>query len=419
MNMLKRGEKFLLRKFSNSIRNCSSSALAGIKILDLTRVLAGPYCTMILSDLGAEVLKIERPKVGDDTRSWGPPNIGNSSCYFMCVNRNKKSVSINLKDPEGQKIVQELALQSDILVENYIPGKIDEYGLGYGTLKNLHPKLIYCSINGYGDTGPYAKRAGYDTIASSIGGLLHITGPEDGDPCRPGVALTDMTTGLYAHGAIMAALFQRERTGLGQRISINLLSAQVASLANLGANYLLANQEARRWGTAHESIVPYQSFATADGYLTIGGANNRQFQELCSKLNRLDLVDDNRFLSNPERVKHRKELVEEISRTLATKTNEQWLAIFDGATFAYGPINTLSQAFQDPQVLHSRIVQEIEHPTAGMLQLVGPPVQYSASENRIRLPPPELGQHTDEILQQRLGYSPSRIQQLRKLEIIH
>nr|CAG4642503.1 EOG090X05UC [Evadne anonyx] len=394
-------------------------ALEGIKILDLTRVLAGPYCTMILSDLGADVLKIERPKVGDDTRAWGPPNIGNSSCYFMCVNRNKKSVSINLKDPEGQKIVRELALQSDVLVENYIPGKMEEYGLDYSTLRNLHPKLVYCSINGYGDTGPYAKRAGYDVIAASIGGLLHITGPDGGDPCKPGVALTDLTTGLYAHGAIMAALFQRERTGLGQRISINLLSAQIASLVNLGANHLLANQEAKRWGTAHESIVPYQSFATANGYLTIGGVNERQFRELCSKLNRLELADDKRFLSNSQRVENRKVLVEEISRTLATKTNEQWLAIFHDASFAYGPINTLSQAFQDPQVLHSRIVQEIEHPTAGILQLVGPPVQYSASENRIWLPPPELGQHTDEVLQQRLGYSPLQIEQLRNLEIIH
>jgi len=419
MNVLKVGKKFPIGRFFDCVRNCSSSALAGIKVLDLTRVLAGPYCTMILSDLGAEVLKIERPKVGDDTRAWGPPNIGNNSCYFMCVNRNKKSVSVNLKDAEGQKIVKELALQSDVLVENYIPGKMEEYGLGYETLKKLHPKLIYCSITGYGDTGPYAKRAGYDVIASSIGGFLHITGPEDGDPCKPGVALTDLTTGLYAHGAIMAALFQREKTGLGQKIGINLLSAQLASLVNLGANYLLANQEAKRWGTAHESIVPYQSFATADGYLTLGGVTDRQFRELCSKLNRLDLANDNRFLSNAERVRNRKVLVEEISRTLASKTNEQWLAIFHDATFAYGPINTLSQAFQDPQVLHSRIVQEIEHPTAGILQLVGPPVQYSGSENRIRLPPPELGQHTDEILQQRLGYSPSHIQQLRNLEIIH
>ena len=419
MNVLKVGKKFPIGRFFDCVRNCSSSALAGIKVLDLTRVLAGPYCTMILSDLGAEVLKIERPKVGDDTRAWGPPNIGNNSCYFMCVNRNKKSVSVNLKDAEGQKIVKELALQNDVLVENYIPGKMEEYGLGYETLKKLHPKLIYCSITAYGDTGPYAKRAGYDVIASSIGGFLHITGPEDGDPCKPGVALTDLTTGLYAHGAIMAALFQREKTGLGQKIGINLLSAQLASLVNLGANYLLANQEAKRWGTAHESIVPYQSFATADGYLTLGGVTDRQFRELCSKLNRLDLANDNRFLSNAERVRNRKVLVEEISRTLASKTNEQWLAIFHDATFAYGPINTLSQAFQDPQVLHSRIVQEIEHPTAGILQLVGPPVQYSGSENRIRLPPPELGQHTDEILQQRLGYSPSHIQQLRNLEIIH
>jgi len=417
--LLRKGRKFLTGKFFNDVRNCSSSALSGIKVLDLTRVLAGPYCTMILSDLGAEVLKIERPKVGDDTRSWGPPWVGNTSCYFMCVNRNKKSVSINLKDKEGQKIVRELVLQSDILVENYLPGKMEEYGLGYDSLKTLHPKLVYCSITGYGDTGPYAQRAGYDVIASSIGGLLHMTGPEDGDPVKPGVALTDLTTGLYAHGAILAALYQREKTGLGQRVSVNLLSAQVASLVNLGVNYLLADREAKRWGTAHESIVPYQSFATMDGYLTIGGANDRQFRELCCKLNRPDLAVDERFLSNADRVQNRKPLIDEISRTLSMKTNAEWLDIFRTAKFAYGPINNLRQVFQDPQVLHSRIVQEIAHPTAGMLRLVGPPVEYSASENRIRLPPPELGQHTDSILQQRLGFSPSRIQQLRHLGIIH
>ena len=243
------------------------SALDGVKVLDLTRVLAGPFCTMILGDLGADVLKIERPKVGDDTRAWGPPFVGGQSCYFLSINRNKRSVCIDIKSPKGKKLIMQLAAQSDILVENYLPGKLNEMGIGYEDIKAVNPKIIYCSITGYGHSGPYSIRPGYDIIAASVGGLIHVTGPEDGDPCKTGVALTDLTTGLYAHGAIMAALFQRERNGTGQHIDVNLLSSQVSCLVNLGANYLMAGREAKRWGTAHESIVPYQSFASTDGYL--------------------------------------------------------------------------------------------------------------------------------------------------------
>ena len=397
----------------------ASDALTGVKVLDLTRVLAGPYCTQILGDLGADILKIERLKVGDDTRSWGPPFVGNTSCYFISINRNKRSICIDLKSQDGRKIIEKLAMQSDVLVENYLPGKMEEYGLGYEDLKKINSQLIYCSITGYGNTGPYASRPGYDVIASSIGGLMHITGPEDGAPCKTGVALTDLATGLYAHGAIMAALFQRQKTGTGQRISANLLSTQVACLVNLGSNYLMAGQEAKRWGTAHESIVPYQAFATSDGYMTVGGTNDRQFRELCSRIGRWDLCSDTKYQTNALRVKHRSELIDNIGKTLSTKTNAEWIELFRGAHFSYGPINSLSEVFTDPQVQHNRLIKEIDHPSAGTLKLVGPPVEFSNSGNYVRLPPPELGQHTESVLRDRLGYSLVQIQQLRDSGVIN
>ena len=397
----------------------SSDALSGVKVLDLSRVLAGPYCTQILGDLGADILKIERPKVGDDTRSWGPPFVGNTSTYFMSINRNKKSVCIDLKSSNGKEIIKQLAKQSDVLVENYLPGKLDEFGLGYEDLKIINPQLIYCSITGYGITGPYATRPGYDVIASSVGGLIHVTGPEDGAPCKTGVALTDLATGLYAHGAIMAALFQRQKTGVGQRISANLLSTQVSCLVNLGANYLMAGQEAKRWGTAHESIVPYQAFATSDGYLTVGGGNDRQFRELCHRIGCTQLSSDPKYLTNSLRVKHRRELIDQLAEIMSTKSNAEWINIFNGANFPYGPINSLSQVFTDPQVKHNRLVQEIDHPSAGTVKLVGPPVEFSGSGNRIRLPPPELGEHTESVLRDRLGYSLTYIQELRNSGVIN
>nr|CAG4646248.1 EOG090X05UC [Macrothrix elegans] len=388
-------------------------ALTGIKVLDLSRVLAGPFCTQILGDLGADIFKIERLKVGDDTRAWGPPFIGGTSCYFMSINRNKKSICIDLKSKKGKGIILDFVKLADILVENYLPGKMEEYGLSYETLKQINPRLIFCSITGYGNTGPYASRPGYDVIASSIGGLIHVTGPEDGEPCKTGVALTDLSTGLYAHGAIMAALYQREKTGKGQHIMANLLSTQVSCLVNLGANYLIAGQEAKRWGTAHESIVPYQAFATLDGFMTVGGGNDRQFIELCSHINRPDLALDAKYKTNRLRVENRRELLEQISRTMATKTNAEWEKVFEGGNFPYGPINKLSQVFTDPQVLHNGMVQEIKHKSAGDLKLIGPAVKFTGSENRIRLPPPELGEHTESVLSELLGYPASHIQQLR------
>uniref|UniRef100_A0A8D0PDM5 Succinyl-CoA:glutarate CoA-transferase n=1 Tax=Sus scrofa TaxID=9823 RepID=A0A8D0PDM5_PIG len=287
--------------------------LAGVKILDLTRVLAGPFATMNLGDLGAEVIKVERPGAGDDTRTWGPPFVGTESTYFLSVNRNKKSIAVNIKDPKGVKIIKELAAVCDVFVENYVPGKLSALGLGYEDLHGVAPHLVYCSITGYGQTGPLSQRAGYDAVASAVSGLMHITGPEDGDPVRPGVAMTDLATGLYAYGAIMAGLIQRYKTGKGLFIDCNLLSSQVACLTQVAANYLIGQKEAQRWGTAHGSIVPYQAFKTKDGYLVVGAGNNQQFATVCKILNLPELIGDAKYRTNHLRVQNRKELIKILS----------------------------------------------------------------------------------------------------------
>ncbi|KAG7205584.1 hypothetical protein KM043_007555 [Ampulex compressa] len=374
------------------------SPLSGIRVLDLTRIVAGPYCTMILGDLGAEILKIEKPGTGDEARTWGPPFFEGTqeSTYFMSVNRNKKSVCIDLKN--GRDIIYQLAEKSDILVENYVPGKLSKMGLGYKEMSKRAPHLIYCSLTGYGSEGPYANRPGYDVIAASLGGLLHITGPKDGPPCKAGVAMTDLATGLYAHGAIMAALIQRLKSNKGQWIQCNLLATQIATLINIGSNYLNANQEASRWGSEHESIVPYEAFPTKDGYMTVGAGSNIQFVELLKRMKLTELSDSEKFKDNTNRVKNRKELLEILRTEFFKKTNKEWSAIFDGSPFPYGQVNTVKEVFDDPHVKHMGIVQELDHLAAGKVKVIGPPVTYSHALNKARLPPPVLGQHTAEIL---------------------
>ncbi|XP_063090004.1 succinate--hydroxymethylglutarate CoA-transferase isoform X5 [Cavia porcellus] len=323
--------------------------LAGVKILDLTRVLAGPFATMNLGDLGAEVIKVERPGVGDDTRSWGPPFVGTESTYFLSVNRNKKSIAVNIKDPKGMKIIKELAVVCDVFVENYVPGKLSAMGLGYEDIDKIAPHIVYCSITGYGHTGPMSQRAGYDAVASAISGLMHITGPEDGDPVRPGVAMTDLATGLYAYGAIMAGLIQRCKTGKGLFIDCNLLSSQVACLTQVATNYLIGQKEGKRWGTAHGSIVPYQAFKTKDGYLVVGAGNNEQFATMCKILKLPELIDDSKYKTNHLRVQNRKELIKILSARFEEQTTAMWLCLFDGCGIPYGPINNMKGVFTEPQ----------------------------------------------------------------------
>lgn len=381
-------------------------------------LVAGPYCTMILSDLGADVIKIERPGSGDESRKWGPPFVKNSkdSVYFMANNRNKRSCCIDLK--RGADVLYDLAKKCDVLIENYIPGKLSEYKLGYEHMRIVNPSIIYCSITGYGSTGPYAKRPGYDVIAASIGGLLNITGPENGPPAKVGVAVTDLATGLYAHGAIMAALIQRSKTGRGQKIDVDLLSTQVASLINVGCNYLNSKREGKRWGTAHESIVPYEAFKTKNGYLTVGTGSDPQFQALCKYLNIPHIPNDPRFVNNQKRVENRATLIAILSEIFERETSGHWMDLFADAPFPAGPINTIREVFEDPHIKYIGIVKMLNHPTGGEIKVVGPPVCYSEASNTARTAPPLLGQHTEEILRDLLNYDESKINQLRERKII-
>ncbi|XP_027691749.1 succinate--hydroxymethylglutarate CoA-transferase isoform X2 [Vombatus ursinus] len=351
--------------------------LDGVKILDLTRVLAGPFATMNLGDLGAEVIKVERPGAGDDTRSWGPPFVGSESTYFLSVNRNKKSIAVNIKDPKGVQIIRKLAAVCDVFVENYVPGKLLEMGLGYEDISQVAPHIVYCSITGYGQTGPLSDRAGYDAVASAVSGLMHITGPEDGDPVRPGVAMTDLATGLYSYGAIMAGLLQRYKTGRGLHIDCNLLSSQVACLTQVAVNYLIGGKEAKRWGTAHGSIVPYQAFRTKDGYLVVGAGNEQQFVTICKILNLPTLINDSRYKTNYLRVQNRRELITTLSARFAEEMTGTWLCLFEGSGIPYGPINSMREVFAEPQVLHNGLIMEMDHPTVGRISVPvhEPPIQ--------------------------------------------
>ncbi|KFM69622.1 CaiB/baiF CoA-transferase family protein, partial [Stegodyphus mimosarum] len=403
MNFLKISHRFSSVGY---IQNAQlDGPLSGIRILDLTRILAGPFCTMILGDLGAEVIKVENPDGGDETRNWGPPFLNGESAYFMSVNRNKKSIAINMKTPQGRDLIKKLAMESDVLVENFVPGKLSSFKLDFESLHPVAPHLVYCSITGYGASGPYRDRAGYDVIAASVGGLLNITGPENGEPCKVGVAVTDLATGLYAHGAIIAALLQRLKTGKGQKIDCNLLSTQVSLLANIGSNYLIAGQEAKRWGTSHESIVPYQTFQTKNGFITVGAGSNKQFKVLCERLNVKHFVDHPLFRTNKDRVKNRKLLVSKLAEIFLSNTTQYWLEIFEGSGIPYGPVNNMEGVFNDPQVLHNEMVIDMVHSHAGKIKLAGPAVKYSSCSNKVKSPPPLLAEHADVILSEILSYS--------------
>jgi formyl-CoA transferase len=388
--------------------------LSGYRVLDLSRILAGPYCTMILGDQGAEVIKVERPGTGDDTRTWGPPFSGGESAYYLCCNRNKRSIAVDLKDPRGAGLVREMAKVSDVFVENFTPGLTKRFGLDYESLRELNPRLVYCSITAYGQDGPYRDRPGYDMVLSAVGGLMWITGERDGEPCKVGVAITDVLTGVYASGAITSALLWRERSGRGQFIDCSLLDAQVSALANIASNYLVAGQEATRWGTQHESIIPYQVFPTKDRPIAIAVANEKLWVNFCELIEKKEWIEDPRFCSNPKRVENREVLLPFVAEVMAQRTCDEWIESFVLAAIPCGPVNNMEHLFADPQVVHRKMIAEIPHPTIGTLRLAGVPLKYSETPGTIRRPPPLLGEHTDEVLTEVLGYSPERLEALRR-----
>lgn len=392
--------------------------LSGIRVLDLSRILAGPWCTMMLGDLGAEIIKVERPGAGDDTRTWGPPFAGGESAYYLCCNRNKRSITVDLKKPRGIELVKEIAKVSDVLVENFTPGLMERFGLDYETLRGLNPRLVYCSITAYGQDGPYRDRPGYDMVLSAVGGLMWITGPRGGEPCKVGVAITDVLTGVHAQGAITAALLWRERSGRGQYIDASLLDTQASALANIASSYLVAGREATRWGTAHESIIPYQVFNAKDRPVAIAVANQKLWVNFCKAVGKEEWTNDPRFESNPKRVENREQLLPLVAELMAEKTCDQWVELFVGASIPCGPVNNMQSLFTDPQILHRNMVAEVEHSTIGTLRLGGIPIKYSETPASIRRPPPLLGEHTDEILTDVLGRSPQQIAKLREQGVL-
>lgn len=396
----------------------NNGALHGIRVLDLTRVLAGPYCTMFLGDLGAEVVKVEQPGVGDDTRGWGPPFAGGESAYFLCTNRNKKSITVDLKCADGIDIIRKLAGKADVLIENFRPGAMDRLGLGEKDLRAENSKLIYASLSGFGADGPMADVPGYDLIVQAWGGLMSVTGSEESGPLKVGVAIIDLVAGLMLGKSIVAALYARELSGVGQRLDTSLLEAEVAALINAGSNYLIGGQVPGRWGNAHPTIVPYQSFKTADSFLVLGAASESIWKRLCPALGRPDLTDDPRFAKNAQRVENRKELIALLAEIFLTRSTEAWVTALTRADVPCAPVQTIDQVFAAPQVLHRKMLEEIEHPTAGKIKLAGIPVKFSSTPASVRLPPPLLGQHNDDILSSWLGMSGAEIDLLKKKSVL-
>jgi formyl-CoA transferase len=396
----------------------TASPLSDVRVLDLSRILAGPYCTMVLADYGADVIKIEEPLTGDGTRAWGPPWIGDQSAYFLAANRNKRSVAVDLKRPEGRQIVHELAQRADVVIENFKVGGAEKLGVDYATLSALNPRLIYCSITGYGQTGPYKDRAGYDFIIQAEGGVMSITGPEEGEPYKVGVAIADITAGLFAATAILAALHERERSGKGQAIDVALLDAQIAWLANVAQNYLATGEPPQRYGNAHPSIVPYETFPTADGRIAVGIGSDAQFRKFCEAAGRPELAEDERFCTNRARVEHRRTLIPLLQALFRTRTSAEWLSLLAALGIPAGPINDVPAALNSPQVRARAMVQEVDHPTLGRIRLLGPVAKFSRTPAQIRRPPPPLGYHTDEVLRTLLDYSDDQIAALRRSGVI-
>jgi formyl-CoA transferase len=385
-------------------------ALEGIRVLDLTRVLAGPWCTQLLGDMGADIIKVERPIEGDDTRAWGPPFLkdreghdSREAAYYLSANRNKKSITVDIASADGQKTIRDLMTHCDVVVENFKVGQLARYGLDYEALRQVRPDVIFCSITGFGQTGPWAQRAGYDFIIQGLGGFMSVTGERDdlpgGGPQKAGVAISDLFTGMYAANAILAAVIYRQRTGIGQMIDLALLDVMVATMANINSNYLVSGQVPRRAGNAHGNIVPYQTFACADGHIILAVGNDGQFQRFCAAAGCAELASDERFSSNPMRVRNRAILVPLLEHIVMKRTRADWISLLEAATVPCGPINPIDEVFENPQVKARGMGLSMAHPVSGTLNLVANPIQMSETPPTYRRAPPTLGQHQADVLE--------------------
>ncbi|MBU3621582.1 CaiB/BaiF CoA-transferase family protein [Polynucleobacter sp. CS-Odin-A6] len=404
-------------------------ALSHLRVLDLSRVLAGPWCAQNLADLGADVIKVERPVAGDDTRHWGPPFVKDAqgkdtaeSAYFVCINRNKRSITVDISKPEGQDIIRQLAQESDIVIENYKVGDLAKYGLDYESLKKLKSDLIYCSITGFGQNGPYANRPGYDFIIQGMGGFMSVTGEAEdfpgASPQKAGVAIADIFTGMYASTAILAAVAHRDQTGQGQYIDMALLDTQIAVMANISSAYLCSDQVPSRYGNASPIIVPYQTFPSSDGWIIVAVGNDGQFKQFVTAGGEAHLADNPLYVTNPLRVENRKLLIPLLEEMTRHKTKLEWIALLEAAKVPCGPINNFEEVFNNEQVKARGVQIEVSHPTAGSMKLVGSPMRLSETPVEVRMAPPTLGQHTQEILLERLKLDPEAIVALQAKGVI-
>jgi crotonobetainyl-CoA:carnitine CoA-transferase CaiB-like acyl-CoA transferase len=392
-------------------------SLSGVTVIDFTRVLSGPYCTMVLADHGARVIKLEHPVRGDDTRHWGPPFIGAESAYFLSINRNKESVTLDFKSPDGKAILEQLLARADVVVENFRPGTLDTAGFGAADVLARHPRIVYCSISGYGQTGPRREEPGYDAVMQAEGGLMSITGEADGPPLRLGVAITDIVSGLFAAQGVMSALIAREKTGRGQQVDIGMLDATAALLTYQAGNYFATGQVPGRMGNRHPTIVPYESFRAADGDFVIAGGNDEIWRRLCGVIGRPDLADDPRYRTNAARAGRYQEVRGELERALQTRTREDWVRDLTEAGVPCGSVREISEVLADPQIAAREMVREIDHSTIGKARVINSPVKMSATPTTVRTAPPTLGQHTTSVMRE-LGYHEQQIVSLRDARVI-
>lgn len=394
-----------------------AGALKGITILDLTRVLAGPFCTMIMGDLGAEVIKVEGVNAADETRAWGPPFISGESAYYLCANRNKRAITLNLKSEQGKEVLKKLVARSDVVVENFKAGTLDKWGLGYEVLKEINPQVILASITGFGYSGPYKDEPGYDYIIQAMAGLMSITGDRASGPMKVGVAIADVLTGLYTAIGILAALHERNYSGVGQHIDVSLFDSQISALVNVASNYLVSGNIPQRLGNQHPNIVPYQVLPTSDQDMVVAVGNDAQFTRFVSLLGKPELAVHEKFCTNAKRVENRAELSEIITQSMKQKTSKEWRKLFSEAGIPNGPINDIGTLFEDPQVIARNMVVEMAHPTADKIKLTGSPLKLSRTPVEMRRHPPLYGEHTKKVLLD-LGYTEHQIEEMKTNQII-